>query len=69
MNRWTGLAMASAAAMLAACGGGSNTGGTTDTDLSGARGSLMYNPPLRVTALSAGGFVSGTTRMEPVWAA
>ena len=56
MNKWTGLAMASAAAMLAACGGGSNTGGTTDTDLSGARGSLMYNPPLRVTALSAAEF-------------
>jgi len=56
MNKWTGLAIASAAAMLAACGGGSNTGGTTDTDLSGARGSLMYNPPLRVTALSAAEF-------------
>lgn len=56
MNKWTGLAMAGAAAMLAACGGGSDTGGTTDTDLSGARGSLMYNPPLRVTALSAAEF-------------
>lgn len=53
MNKWTGLAMASAAAILAACGGGSDPGGSTETDLSGARGSLMYNPPLRVTALSA----------------
>ena len=51
MNQWIRLAMAtSAAAMLAACGGGSDPG---ETDLSGARGSLMYNPPLRVTALSA----------------
>ncbi|MHA7601998.1 alpha/beta hydrolase family protein [Alicycliphilus sp. T452] len=56
MNKWTGLAMASAAAMLAACGGGSDPGGSTATDLSGARGSLMYNPPLRVTALSAAEF-------------
>jgi len=56
MNKWTGLAMASAAALLAACGGGSDLGGSTETDLSGARGSLMYNPPLRVTALSAAEF-------------
>src|SRR5574337_1431498 len=53
MNKWTGLAMAGAAAMLAACGGGSDLGGSTETDSSGARGSLVHNPPLRVTALSA----------------
>jgi hypothetical protein len=35
--------MVSAAAMLAACGGGSDLGGSTETDLSGARGSLMHN--------------------------
>ncbi|WOO31603.1 alpha/beta hydrolase [Diaphorobacter limosus] len=56
MNQWLGLTMVSAAAMLAACGGGSDLGGSTETDLSGARGSLMHNPPLRVTALSAGEF-------------
>ncbi|HRM93156.1 MAG TPA: lipase family protein, partial [Alicycliphilus sp.] len=56
MNQWLGLTMVSAAAMLAACGGGSDLGGGTETDLSGARGSLMHNPPLRVTALSAGEF-------------
>ncbi len=56
MNKWLGLTMVSAAAMLAACGGGSDLGGSTETDLSGARGSLMHNPPLRVTALSAAEF-------------
>lgn len=55
---WTGLALASAAAMLAACGGGSDPGGNTDVDLSGARGSLMYNPPLQVTAMSAADFTA-----------
>ena len=53
MNKWTGLAMASATALLAACGGGSDTGGSSETDLSGARGSLVHNPPLRVTAIGA----------------
>ena len=48
--------MASAAAMLAACGGGSDPGGHTEVDLSGARGSLMYSPPLQVTALDAAEF-------------
>ena len=56
MNQGLGLTMVSAAAMLAACGGGSDLGGGTETDLSGARGSLMHNPPLRVTALSAAEF-------------
>ena len=49
MNPWFGLTAVSVAAMLAACGGGFDG----ETDLSGARGSLMYNPPQRVTALSA----------------
>lgn len=57
MNQRIGLALASAAVLLAACGGGgSDLGGSTETDLSGARGSLVYNPPLRVTALSAAEF-------------
>ena len=51
MNQWLGLTMVSAAAMLAACGGGSDLGGGTETDLGGARGSLMHNPPLRGTEL------------------
>jgi len=58
MKFWTGLALASAAAMLAACGGGSDPGGSTDIDLSGARGSLMYNPPLQVTAMGAADFTA-----------
>lgn len=56
MKLWTGLAMASAVAVLAACGGGSDPGGNTDIDLSGSRGSLMYDPPMQVTALSASDF-------------
>ncbi|NMM82510.1 alpha/beta hydrolase [Acidovorax sp. SRB_14] len=56
MTKWTLWTLTSAAALLTACGGGSDPGGSTSTDLSGARGSLMFNPPLRVTALSAGEF-------------
>ena len=56
MKQLTVLAMACAAVVLAACGGGSDSGGSTQTDTSGDRGSLVYNPPLRVTALSAAEF-------------
>ena len=56
MKQLTVLSMACAAVVLAACGGGSDSGGSTQTDTSGDRGSLVYNPPLRVTALSAGEF-------------
>jgi hypothetical protein len=43
-----------AAGLLAACGGGgSDPGGVTVTDTSGDPGSLVYNPPLQVTALTA----------------
>ena len=49
MKTWTGWTLVGAAALLTACGGGD----TVETDTSGARGSLMANPPLRVTALSA----------------
>ncbi len=58
MKLWTGLVLASAAAMLTACGGGSDPGGSTDIDLSGARGSLVYNPPLQVTAMGAADFTA-----------
>jgi hypothetical protein len=48
--------------LLAACGGGgSDPGGTTVTDSSGDPGSLVYNPPLQVTALTAAQF---TERLE-----
>lgn len=50
---WVALA---AAAFLVACGGGSDTGGTSTVDTSNARGSLQFNPPLRVTAPTAAEF-------------
>lgn len=57
MRQLTGLAAVGAALIVAACGGGgSDPGGPSTTDNSGARGSLQYNPPLRVTALSATDF-------------
>ncbi|MCJ0765872.1 alpha/beta hydrolase family protein [Variovorax terrae] len=57
MKKLTGLAAVAAAVFVAACGGGgSDPGGTTTTDNSGARGSLQFNPPLRVTALTASAF-------------
>lgn len=57
MRHFTGLAAVSMAILVAACGGGgSDTGGATATDNSGARGSLQFNPPLRVTSLTASAF-------------
>lgn len=57
MRHHIGLAPIVAALLLAACGGGgSDTGGSTTTDNSGSRGSLQFNPPLRVTGLSASDF-------------
>ena len=57
MRHFIGLAPIVAALLLAGCGGGgSDTGGSTTTDNSGSRGSLQYNPPLRVTGLSASDF-------------
>jgi pimeloyl-ACP methyl ester carboxylesterase len=53
MNTLHTLAIGSAVVLLAACGGGSDSGGSETVDNSGARGSLVYNPPLRVTNLSA----------------
>ena len=45
-----------AAALIAACGGSDGEGTVTDT--SGERGSLLTNPPLRVTTLSAADFLA-----------
>lgn len=57
MRHFIGLAPIVAALLLAGCGGGgSDTGGSSSTDNSGSRGSLQYNPPLRVTGLSASDF-------------
>ncbi|WP_027477269.1 alpha/beta hydrolase family protein [Curvibacter gracilis] len=57
MRHFIGLAPIVAALLLAGCGGGgSDTGGSSTTDNSGSRGSLQYNPPLRVTGLSASDF-------------
>jgi dienelactone hydrolase len=55
VNKFKPLAAALAAAgLLVACGGGgSDPGGTSTTDMSGNPGSLVYNPPLQVTALTA----------------
>ena len=58
MKYLNGLALTSAAVLLAACGGGSDTGGDTSVDNSGARGSLVHNPPLRVTGMTAPEFAN-----------
>ncbi|MES2185189.1 MAG: prolyl oligopeptidase family serine peptidase [Pseudomonadota bacterium] len=59
MNTTHVLAAASVAMMLAACGGGgSDSGGVSTTDNSVTRGSLQFNPPLRVTALTAADFTA-----------
>lgn len=58
MKYLNGLALASVAAVLTACGGGSDTGGSTTVDNSGARGSIVHNPPLRVTGLTAAEFAA-----------
>lgn len=52
------LALISAAALLAGCGGGSDSGGSQVVDNSGARGSLEFNPPLRITGLTAAEFTA-----------
>ena len=56
--RWFALC---ATATLAACGGGADLGAPSVHDMSGARGSLVYNPPLRVTYMDAAEF---TQRMQ-----
>ena len=53
MKYLNGLALSSVAILLAACGGGSDTGGSSTVDNSGARGSIVHNPPLRVVDLTA----------------
>ncbi|MDB5873506.1 MAG: hypothetical protein JWQ07_2948, partial [Ramlibacter sp.] len=59
LNTTHALAAASVALMLAACGGGgSEAGGPSTTDNSVTRGSLQFNPPLRVTALTAAEFTA-----------
>jgi hypothetical protein len=61
MRKSTGItaraASLTAAVLIAACGGGSDDEGIT-TDLSGDRGSLQTNPPLRVTTLSSADFLA-----------
>lgn len=48
----SGLTALGAAALLVACGGG-DSDVAVQTDTSGARGSLVYNPPQRVVSLGA----------------
>jgi dienelactone hydrolase len=52
------LSAVGAALVLAGCGGGGDPGSAGTQDTSGARGSLIQNPPVRVTALSAADFTS-----------
>lgn len=54
----TGWTLFALTALLAACGGGSDTGGSSSVDNSGGRGALQYNPPLRVASLSASAFTA-----------
>jgi hypothetical protein len=58
MHKLTGLCLALvAAALVAACNDG--TGGSSSiVDSSGARGSLMQNPPLRIASLTAADFTT-----------
>ena len=58
MKYLNGLALSSVAILLAACGGGSDTGGSSTVDNSGARGSIVHNPPLRVVDLTATQFTA-----------
>ena len=58
IHRWLALG---AAATLAACGGGADMGAPSVHATSGARGSLVYNPPLRITYMDAAEF---TARMQ-----
>jgi hypothetical protein len=46
-----------AALVLAACGG-SDMGAPSTHDASGARGSLVYSPPLRITGMDAAEFTA-----------
>jgi dienelactone hydrolase len=48
------LSALGAALVVAGCGGGATPDSSGAQDTSGARGSLLQNPPVRVTALSAG---------------
>ena len=52
------LALISAAALLAGCGGGSDSGGDAVVDNSTGRGALEFNPPLRITGLTAAEFTA-----------
>lgn len=52
------LALISVAAWLAGCGGGSDSGGTEMVDNGNGRGSLQFNPPLRITGLTAAEFTA-----------
>jgi dienelactone hydrolase len=50
------LSALGAALVLVGCGGGGDPGSAGAQDVSGARGSLLQSPPVRVTALSAADF-------------
>ena len=56
MRQYSAIAALTAALLVSACGGGSDTGGTVAVDNSNARGTLQYNPPLQVTSMSASAF-------------
>ncbi|HNI75360.1 MAG TPA: alpha/beta hydrolase, partial [Giesbergeria sp.] len=57
MRRLFGGLGLGAALVLAACGG-SDMGAPSTHDTSGARGSLVYSPPLRITGMDAAEFTA-----------
>lgn len=58
MTKFPLLAVASAVVLSACGGGGADSGGPETVDNSGGRGTLQFNPPLRVTALTAAEFTA-----------
>lgn len=60
MQQWSVWGVLGAALVVTGCGGGggSDPGGWSEEDPTGQRGTLLYNPPLRTSSMSAEAFKS-----------